>query len=304
MYKTFGMKLTISILAAAVFMFCMGAGDLNAQRVDLPRKSPKAGVSYTVGLTQIDIRYGSPSVNDRQLWGSLVPYGEIWRAGANEATTITFSTDAIVEGEELSAGTYSFFVIPKRGTDSDWTVIFNKVADQWGAYKYDESRDALRVDVKPRFSDANVERLTYSIHDQGLDKGYIRLTWGDMRLYVRFLVDVLDQALTNVDEAIERAEENERWMIYAQGASFLLDNDLETRQAMEWADKSTSLYEHSWNWYIKARAQAKSGDYSGAISSASRSAEIGLANPDDTYYEDNRREIQGSVNQWKEKIGG
>jgi tetratricopeptide (TPR) repeat protein len=292
------MKAVIKNLLSLGFAILMGTS-LSAQ--ELPQKSPAASVTYTIGLTKIAIDYSSPAVRERTIMGEVVPYDQIWRAGANKATTIEFSTAVSLEGKELAAGKYAFFVIPKAGDDAKWTVIFNKVSDQWGAYQYDESQDALRVDVKPQFKKVNQERLTYSIHDQTADKGYFKMAWGKVRLYVRFKVDVLEAALANVDKALDEAKDEDKWQIYANGASFLLDMEKETKQAMEWADKSTSLKEHSWNLYIKAKAQAASGDYSGAVATTAKSAEVGMANEDDHYYENSKAEIEKSVAEWKTK---
>ncbi|RLD21689.1 MAG: hypothetical protein DRI69_03400, partial [Bacteroidetes bacterium] len=250
---------------------------------------------------KISIDYSSPAVKDRTVWGEVVPYDAIWRAGANKATTIEFTTDVSLEGKPLPAGKYAFFAIPKAGDDAKWTVVFNKVSDQWGAYQYDEAKDALRVDVKPQFKKVNQERLTYTLHDQTADKGYFKMAWGKARLYVRFKVDVLEAGLANVDKALEEAKDEDKWAIYANGASFLLDLEKETKQAMEWADKSTSLREHSWNLFVKAQAQAASGDYSGAVATAAKSAEVGMANEDDHYYENSKAEIEKAVAEWKTK---
>lgn len=279
----------------------VAAISLQAQ-VELPQKSPAASVSYTVGLTKVTIDYSSPAVRERRLWGELVPYGEVWRAGANAATTITFSTDVNVEGEDLDAGTYSFFLIAKPG-DAKWTAIFNNETDQWGTTEYDDGDDEVRVDIKPQFQTANQERLTYSVHDQDLDKGYIKMAWGKARVYLRFRVDVEEQSLLNIKEALEVADESEKWVIYAQGANFLLEHDMDPRQAMEWADKSTKLHDHSWNWYVKAQLQAKAGDYSGALASAAKSSEAGASNPRDNYFRNSRQEISAKVGEWKRKLG-
>ena len=276
---------------------------LFAQGPKLPQKSPAASVGYTVGMTEINISYNSPAVDEREIWGNIVPYGEIWRAGANSATTIEFSTDVNVEGQSLPAGKYAFFLIPAEGADAKWTVIFNKTHDQWGAYRYDEAEDALRVEVKPQFKSVNQERLVYSIHDQAIDKGYIKMAWEKARVYFRFKVDVLEPAMASMDEALENASEEDKWVVYAQGASFLLDNEWETRQAMEWADKSTSMFDHSWNWYIKARAQAASGDYSGALASVEKSKQVYEANDEDDFYKNAEEEIAKNVADWKAKAG-
>ena len=126
--KFFNRKTILSGLIAVLFL---STGF--AQELELPRKSPKASISYSVGLTDITINYSSPSVRERAVWGKLVPWGKVWRAGANEATTVEFSTDVYVEGELLPAGKYSFFLIPKK--EEKWTAIFNKVAYQLGAYE-------------------------------------------------------------------------------------------------------------------------------------------------------------------------
>ena len=292
------MKIVIKNLFLLGFAILMGS---NVSAQDLPKKSLASSVAYTIGLTKISIDYSSPAVKERTIWGDVVPYDAIWRAGANAATTIEFSTDVSLEGKPLAAGKYAFFVIPVAGDDTKWTVVFNTVSDQWGAYAYDESKDALRVDVKPQFKKISQERLTYTIHDQTADKGYFKMAWGKARLYVRFKVDVLEEALANVDKALDEASDDDKWAIYANGASFLLDMEKETKQAMEWADKSTSLHQHSWNLYIKAKAQAASGDYTGAVATAAKSAEVGMANTDDHYYQNSKSEIEKSVADWQTK---
>ncbi|GAA4384209.1 DUF2911 domain-containing protein [Hymenobacter koreensis] len=127
--------------------------------------SPPATATGKAGKANVTVKYSSPAVKGRKIWGGLEPYGKVWRAGANEATTVTFDQPVTVEGKALPAGTYSFFVIP---TEQDWTVIFNKTANQWGAYKYDEKQDALRATVKPRKAATMNERLTYTVASPGL----------------------------------------------------------------------------------------------------------------------------------------
>lgn len=128
------------------------------------RPSPPATATGEIGDATVTINYGSPSIKGRKVWGELVPYGEVWRAGANEATTVEFSNDVMVEGKPLKAGKYSFYTLP--GED-EWTVIFNKVPDQWGTV-YDEKQDALRVNVKPVKSAAMNEQLAYAVNDNGI----------------------------------------------------------------------------------------------------------------------------------------
>lgn len=135
--------------------------------------SPRDSVSGKAGGATITINYGSPSVKGRKIWGGLVPYNQVWRTGANEATTFTTTKDIMVEGKKLPAGEYGFFAIP---TATTWTLIFNSVPKQWGAFKYDASKDVLRVVVKAKPSTMH-ERLVYSI-----DSKSFTLAWEDLKV--------------------------------------------------------------------------------------------------------------------------
>ena len=131
-----------------------------AQRGDDAKRLSKNGkVEGTIDGVNVTLEYGRPKVKGRQIWGGLVPFDKVWRTGADEATTFTISKDTCVEGKKLAAGTYSLFTIPGK---TEWTIIFNKVAKQWGAFKYDSGQDALRVKVKPEAAE-HVEEMTFKI---------------------------------------------------------------------------------------------------------------------------------------------
>ncbi|MBF9254476.1 DUF2911 domain-containing protein [Pontibacter sp. 172403-2] len=165
------------VLTSLALVFCLLLSVTSwAQEQDKSKRpSPPATVSGKVGDANVTINYSSPSVKGRTVWGELVPYGKVWRAGANEATTIEFSDDVTVEGKPLKAGKYSFYTLP--GED-EWTVIFNKVPDQWGTV-YDEKQDALRVKVKPVKSASMNERLKYDVTKDG-----ILLSWENLEVPV------------------------------------------------------------------------------------------------------------------------
>ena len=149
----------------ALLVLVLGASAALAQRGDdSGRRSKNGKLEGTVGGVEVTMEFGRPKVkdpagNDREIWGKLVPYGRVWRTGADEATTITLSKDAKIEGQALPTGTYSLFAIPG---ESEWTLIFNKVAQQWGAFSYDEAQDALRVTVTPEAAE-HVDELDYQI---------------------------------------------------------------------------------------------------------------------------------------------
>ena len=140
------------------------------------RPSPPRTASGAIGEMIVEVNYSSPSVKGRKIWGGLVPYSEVWRSGANDATTISFSKTVLVEGKKLAAGKYSLFTIPKEGK---WTVIFNTVADQWGAYEYDKAKDALRVEVTPQPLNEPVEMLEFAVAD-----GKVTLRWENLAVPV------------------------------------------------------------------------------------------------------------------------
>lgn len=140
------------------------------------RKSPPRVATGAIDGVEVTVNYGSPSMRGREIWGALVPYGQLWRTGANEATTIEFSGDVTVEGQDLAAGKYAILTIPGEGT---WTVIFNTATDLWGASDYDESKDALRVNVTPQALDEAVEALEFSVED-----GQVVLRWADLAVPV------------------------------------------------------------------------------------------------------------------------
>lgn len=141
-----------------------------------PMASPRDSASGMIGKANVSINYGSPSVKGRKIWGDLVPYDKVWRAGANEATTFTTDKAIQVEGKTLPAGKYGFFVIPGEKT---WTIIFNKTANQWGAYEYKDKEDALRVTVTPKKSGALHERLSYQVTSTGFS-----LMWENLEVPV------------------------------------------------------------------------------------------------------------------------
>lgn len=157
--------LTLTLLVALALPAFAGRDD------DSKRKSKNGMTSGTLDGVAVTLEYGRPKVNDREIFGGLVPYGKVWRTGADEATTITLGADAKIEGQALAAGTYSLFTIPG---EKEWTIIFNKVSEQWGAYDHDSKQDALRITVEPTKAD-HTEELTFAIGD-----GDVALHWADL----------------------------------------------------------------------------------------------------------------------------
>ncbi|MES2113440.1 MAG: DUF2911 domain-containing protein [Bacteroidota bacterium] len=164
--KTAAMVLLITVTTANLFK-------ASAQEEDKSKRpSPPAMAMAKVGNANISINYGQPSVKGREVWGKLVPYGEVWRTGANEATTFETDKDIKVQGKVLPAGKYGFFTVPG---EKEWTIVFNKVPNQWGAFKYDQAQDYMRVTAKPKKSAKFNEKLLYSIN-----KGWVSIDWENL----------------------------------------------------------------------------------------------------------------------------
>lgn len=175
------MKRFGNVFAVVVLLILIASVPSLAQRAnEEARLSPNALVSQTVGTTVITVEYGRPGVKGRTVWGELVPLNAVWRAGANEATTIEFSTAVTVNENKIPAGKYSLFIIPKEDT---WTVILNSVAKQWGAYKYDKTKDVLRFEITPSEGE-HVEWLEYSFSDLSADTAHLNLMWEKARVVI------------------------------------------------------------------------------------------------------------------------
>ena len=149
-----------------------------AMAASAQKKSPPATASHTIGDLSITIDYHSPFVRGREVWGKLVPYGKVWRTGANEATTFEVNKDVLINGEKLAAGKYALFTIPDK---DEWIFIFNKEAAQWGHYNYDASKDALRVKTKPGKAIRFTESMTFSIGDNDENVGIVSFAWENLK---------------------------------------------------------------------------------------------------------------------------
>lgn len=280
--------LPAALVAAAVLTGAASAADLT-----LPRVSQKAQVMQTVGLTDVTISYSRPGVKGRTIWGELVPYDAVWRTGANEATTIVFSTDVKVNGQALPAGTYSLHTIP---TKSDWTVIFNKQADQWGSYSYDESADALRIQVKPE-THPFTEWMQFSFPDIAVDKATIALDWENLRVPFQIEMTTVDHALASARAAMSSLAADDHQTAY-RAASFAFQNNVAADEAAQWIDKSISIQETWLNLRLKADMMAAQGKTSEAIAFAERAIEAGKADAP----ADEIAKIEKKVAEWKSKM--
>jgi hypothetical protein len=237
-------RISTSLTAFALALFALAAtahADL-----DLPDVSQHAVVKQRVGLTDIKIDYHRPLVNGRKVWGGIVPLDEVWRAGANQNTTIEFSDNVSVEGQALPKGKYGLHMIPTAET---WTMIFSKMADAWGSYTYKKEEDALRVTVKPRPAEME-EALEFAFEDLKPDSAKVVLRWE--KIAVPFQVSVSDETTVANLRNQMRGRAQYEWDSLNQAAQFLATKKLHLDEALKWVDSSIQNEERFENLSTKA----------------------------------------------------
>jgi Protein of unknown function (DUF2911) len=221
------------------FLFCLliaatsGVSLAQSFVLDLPLQSQRAQISQRLGITDITISYHRPLVNDRKIWGGLVPYGAVWRAGANENTTITFSDAVLVEGKPLDKGTYGLHMIPNA---DEWTIVFSKNSTSWGSFTYDQAEDALRVTVKPTTADMH-NALTYDFDQLQPDSAVVELEWEKIAVPFKVSVDVHDVVQASLKKQL-RSLSQYTWMSWDDAANYLLAEKIALDDALTYANKS------------------------------------------------------------------
>ena len=201
--------------------------------LDLPLQSQRAEISQRIGITDITINYHRPLVNGRKVWDGLVPYGKVWRAGANINTTITFSDPVQIEGKPLDKGTYGLHMIPNA---DEWTIIFSKNSTSWGSFTYDEKEDALRVTVKPKAADMH-NALTYDFDDLQKDSAVVELEWEKVAVPFKVSVDVHDVVEASLKKQLRNLSQY-TWMSWDNAANYLLAEKVSLDEALTYANKS------------------------------------------------------------------
>jgi hypothetical protein len=257
----------MKILTKAITLFFLSLS-IYAQ-IDLPRQSPSASVSQKVGYTEIMIDYCRPAIHGRQIWGGLVPYNKVWRTGANEATTIQFTTDVIVEGNKVPAGRYSLFTIP---TENEWTIILNKTDKQWGAFNYKQEDDLLRFNVKPE-KNSFMERMQFSFSNITDSSASVVLNWENIHVVFGIKIDVLTQAYSKIKEGL--ASKPDDWHGYASAANYAADNGAYLDEALKWVDKAITLEQNYYPFFVKARVYLKKGEYTNALKTLEKCRDAG-----------------------------
>ncbi|MFL6285823.1 MAG: DUF2911 domain-containing protein [Pyrinomonadaceae bacterium] len=309
--------------AAVALLLALAAATAQAQ-LRTPRPSQKASVMQTVGVTDITITYSRPGVKGRTIWGdppasastnaatlddasarakdaAIVPYGHVWRAGANEATQFAVTDDVMINGQPLKAGTYSLHAIPGK---DEWTIIFNSDAGQWGSFTYDEKKDVLRVKAKPQVASDSQEWLQYTFDPVGETSAQVNLRWE--RLRVPFTVEVKDVkglAVEKMRAAVTAAKPGD-WRTPLQAANYIFTHDdlkANNEEAMQWLDKSLKTKETFGNLYTKARVLGQMGKAAEAVATAEKALQMAKA-PNSGVDPDTIADLEKRMGEWKAKM--
>jgi hypothetical protein len=263
-----------ALISAVVGLGLVASSTVAHADLKNPQASPSSSVEQTVGLTDIKVTFHRPAINGRKVWGELVPFGEVWRAGANENTTVTFSSDVKIEGKPLRAGTYGMHMIP---TQKDWTVIFTNMAVAWGSFTYDQKEDALRVTVKPRSTSSSEERLNYHFDDPTNTKTTLVLAWEKLAVPIAIEIDTPKVVMASMRAELRGLPgfAPEGW---AQAANYWVKNGGPLDEALKMADKSIGLRPTFGNLSTRAAILDKQGKADAAKETRAKAMAIATEN--------------------------
>jgi hypothetical protein len=275
----------LSLFAFTLALSLANGSFAQAPKLEFPAPSPACTIKQRVGLTDIEIAYSRPSMKGRQIFGSLVPYGAVWRTGANNATKISFSTAVKLNGTEIAAGAYAFYTIPG---ENEWTIILNKGVGQSGT-QYDQNADVARFKATPvKLSDTTIDTFTIEFNHVRDESAVITLVWEQTVVPVKVELDLTSKLVPQIEEAMSATEGRKP---YYQAAMFYYDHDQDLKKASQWVDAAIAEREAHYIVYLKAKILAKLGDKQGAIAAAKRSTELAIKAKDSGYVKMNEELI-------------
>lgn len=291
----------MNTMRKSIYIFCaalLSGGMLQAQ--ELPQPSPSAKVMQTVGLTDFTVTYSRPSMRDREIFGELVPYGKLWRTGANANTTIEFNTPVTFEGTTVENGKYSLYTIPGENA---WQIILNRKTDSWGTGDYSEEMDVLRMQVPAQETGQMAESFTICFQNVSGSNAHLILRWSDVKVAVPFSVNVEEKVAQNIEEALAEAEGEKLGGVHRNIASYYL-NSGNLEKANMHIDESLAKSEGSWYaFWLKAEILAEMKQYAEAIEFAQQSMEQGERSARENEKEFGYAEmISETMEEWKAKM--
>ena len=262
-------------------------------QVKTPIPSPKSKVEQKVGLTDVSIEYSRPGMKGRTIFGDLVPFAKIWRTGANENTTISFSDDVVIDGKTLKKGKYALYTLPKA---ENWDVIFYSTTDNWGTPEtWDESKVVLRASAKPQMINRPIETFTIGISNVDNNFAYLEISWEKTLVALKFDVPTQKTAMASIDKALAGPTSGD----YFAAAQYFYQSNGDMNKALEYVNKATEMNKEKPFWYSRQKSliQAKLGDKKGAIETAKLSLAAATIAKNDDYVKMNN----DSIAEWSKK---
>lgn len=285
MRRVFGMTL---FFAAAMMIPLMAQ-----EQIKTPQPSPLATITQQIGVMEVKVEYSRPGVKDREIFGGLVPYNELWRTGANATTKFTFSDEVLIEGILVPAGDYGLYTIPG---EEEWTIIFNKNLG-WGTNRYDEKDDAARFTVKPVKHSGNVETFTIGFSNIRDNWSYVDLSWENTIVQFKIEFDVDSKVMAQIEQVMANPERNLA-NLYYNSADYYYKNDKDLKQSLAWVEKAIQMRNDAfWMVRLKSLIQAKMGDYKNAIKTAEQSKALAQKAGNQQYVKMN----EDAIAEWKGK---
>ena len=258
-----------------------------------PQPSPKCVLNQMVGLTDVEVEYSRPGLKGRNIFGDLVPFGKVWRTGANSNSTISFSEDVIIDGKTLTKGKYALFTVPKV---ESWEVIFYSKTDNWGNPEvWNESDVAVRATVVPQMLNRVVENFTIDINNLDNNFGYLNISWEKTLVSLKFEVPTQKMAMASIDKIMAGPSAGD----YFSAAQFYLQSNGDMTKALAYVNKALELNKATPYWYTKLKSliQAKLGDKKGAI----ETAKISLAAAKEAKNMDYVKMNEDNIAEWSKK---
>lgn len=268
------------------FLFAALLSSASAIAQDLPQPSPPGEVQQVVGLTQVHVTYARPSAKGRKIFGELVPFGKVWRTGANRCTIISVDGDVQVQGSTLPAGKYSIFTTPGKET---WLVHFNRNIELWGEEDRKPEEDVLTVKAAPVACEFT-ETFTIGFGDLAKDGANLDLRWENTRVALSISADATKRALMNIQRAL--ADPAADFRAYHNSARFMVDRGVDAPTALKYAQTSVDKEMKFWNMHTLALALAQNGQYEKAIETAEKSLSLAQAANYDAYVSMNKQKIE------------
>jgi len=249
-----------------------------AQQIQMPQASPSAKIAQQVGLSNVTVDYSRPSTKGRKIFGELVPFGEVWRTGANGATLLTFSTDVMISGKNVPAGQYALYSIPGK---SEWTMILSKNTKLWGAIGYNESDDLIRFNATPNKLSRNYETMEITFADMTDTGAELSIKWETTRVDFRIETEVDEIVMAQIQELVIDTQTENPGLLYA-AANYYYTNKKDMSQAYAWISKSVESDKKYWTVHLKAKIEATLGLKTEATASAKESMALAkeAGNPD------------------------